>query len=132
MRSVSWTRWASCALALSLVTPALADKLADKPADNPRPHKTLDDCTSFEQADKGADQVEMTLTNRCTLPVSCSISWRVVCAPQSRKRRSVHPTTSKLALVEGATQSTTASASQCGDDGWSIDHIDWSCKPDEE
>ena len=121
MRSFSWTRWATCALALSLCVPALADGTR---------RKSLD-CTTFDQNDQGDDRVEMTVHNHCTVPLTCSISWRLVCAPDSRKRRSVHSGASQLALVEGATKSTVASATTCGDDGWSIDNIEWSCKPDD-
>ena len=123
MRSRSWTRWASCALALTLSIPAFADA--------PRARKGVTECTSYEQADSGEDKVELTLHNSCTVPLSCSLSWRVVCAPNSAKRRSTHAGATKLALVEGQTASTLASASECGDDGWSIDNIQWSCKPDD-
>ena len=48
--------------------------------------KSLADCTSFDQTDKDDDTVELTIHNSCTIPVDCSISWRVVCAPDSKKR----------------------------------------------
>jgi hypothetical protein len=91
----------------------------------------LSSCTTFDQNDQGDDRVELTVHNQCTVPLTCSISWRLVCAPASHKRRSVHPSTSQLALSEGATGSAVASAAACGDDGWSIESIEWSCKPDD-
>jgi hypothetical protein len=121
MRSAKWTRWATCALALSICVPALAGH-----------QKSLSDCTTFDQADKGDAAVELTIHNKCTIPVDCTISWRVVCAPDSKKRRAVHPGTSKLALVEGAASSAEASATVCGDDGWAIENIEWSCQPNKE
>jgi hypothetical protein len=124
MRARSATRWVTCALALSMYVPALAD--------GTRTRKSLTDCASFDQTDKGEDRVELTIHNRCSAPLACSISWRVVCAPDSHKRRSVHPGASKLALVEGGTDSAVAAATECGDDGWSIDHIEWSCKPNDD
>src|SRR5690606_37810234 len=48
MRAASWTRWATCALALSICVPvALAD----------RGKKSISSCTSFDQEDKGEDRV---------------------------------------------------------------------------
>lgn len=122
MRARFMARWVTCALVLATCIPALADVTH---------HKSVSDCASFEQVDKGDDRVELSVHNRCTMPLKCSISWRVVCAPDSHKRRSVHPGTSKLALVEGTTDSAVASASECGDDAWSIDNIEWSCKADD-
>ncbi len=121
MRSATWTRWATCALAISIAIPALADH-----------KKSLADCTSFEQSEKGDAALEMTLHNSCSVPVDCTISWRVVCAPESKKRRAVHPSTTKLTLASGATSSADATAGACGDDGWSIDSIEWTCLPNKE
>ncbi len=121
MRSTKWARWATCALALSICVPALAEH-----------NKSLSDCTSFAQAEKGDTSLELTIQNKCTVPVDCTISWRVVCAPDSKKRRAVHPGASKLALVEGAASSAEASASVCGDDGWTIEAIEWSCQPNKD
>lgn len=121
MSSPRWTRWATCALALSICIPAFA-----------RNNKLVVDCASFGQADKGEDKIEFTVRNTCAVPVDCSISWRVVCAPESKKRRSVHPGTAKLSLVEGTTQQTEASASVCGDDSFAIDSISWRCEPNKD
>ena len=93
---------------------------------------TISDCTSFDQKDKTDDTVEMTITNLCTMPVDCSRSWRVVCAPDSKKRRAVHPASTKISLESGAKTSKEASAASCGDDGWVIDSIKWSCQPNNE
>lgn len=123
MRSATWTRWAICALTFSLCVPvALADRGA----------KSISSCTSFNQADKGDDKVEFTLQSSCTVPLDCSISWRVVCAPESKKRRAVHAGAAKLALLTGAAQTAEASAAMCGDAGWSIDSISWSCQPNKD
>jgi hypothetical protein len=122
MRSTSWARWATCALAISICVPALAGS----------GKKSLAECTSFDQKEKGDDAVELTIKNTCTVPVDCSISWRVVCAPESKKRRAVHPGSSKLSLSEGGALSAQASATVCGDDGWAIEAIEWSCQPNKE
>jgi hypothetical protein len=123
MRSRTWARWATCALAISICIPAA---LAD------RGKKSLASCATFDQADKGEDRVEFTIHNACSIPVDCSIRWRVVCAPESKKRRAVHPGSAKLALSDATSQSADASAAVCGADGWSIDNVQWACEPNKE
>lgn len=118
MRAASWARWATCALAVSISSPALAD----------RPHRTLA-CASFDQAEQGDARLAFTIRNTCAMPLDCSLSWRLVCAPDSKKRRSAHPEATSFAITEGGSQSTEASAAVCGDDGWVIDSIRWSCQP---
>jgi hypothetical protein len=122
MASHRSTRWVICALALAVMVPvAVADR-----------SKSISDCTYFDQQDKDDDKVEFTVKNLCSVPVDCSMSWRVVCAPDSKKRRSVHPASAKFALESGAVNSKEASAGVCGDDGWAIDSIKWSCEPNKE
>jgi hypothetical protein len=125
MRTVSWVRGATCALAISIVVPAMADRPH-------RPPRSLAACTSFDQSDTGDDRVAFTIRNACTIPVDCAVSWRLVCAPDAKKRRAVHPRSVKLAIADGTSQSTEASASICGDDGWIIDSVQWSCLPNKE
>ncbi len=125
MRSTKWARWATCALALSICLPAVADHARTS-------KKSLSDCTMFDQNDKGDDAVEMSIHNSCSMPVDCTLQWKVVCAPKSQKRRAVHASSTVLSIGTGATQSTAASAAACGDDSWSIEGIEWSCKPNEE
>lgn len=122
MRTVSWVRWATCALALSLVVPASADRRG----------RSLADCTSFDQVDQDEDKVAFTIHNACTIPVDCSVSWRVVCAPDSKTRRASHPAAAKLAVTDGGSQSTEASAAMCGDDAWTIDSVRWRCEPNKD
>jgi len=123
MRSPTWTRWAACALAISICIPvALAD----------HGYKSVASCTTFGQQDKDEDKVQFTIQNSCSIPVDCSISWRVLCAPESKKRRAVHAGAAKLALTNGASQSTDASAAVCGADSWSIDSISWNCQPNRD
>src|SRR4051812_29556079 len=110
MRSTTWARWATCALAIMIIVPAATADRGDK--------RTIATCTSFDQTDKDADTVELSIHNSCSMPVDCTMSWRVVCAPESKKRRAVHPGSSKLALISAGTGSAQASATVCGDDAW--------------
>jgi hypothetical protein len=123
MRSHTWARWATCALAISICVPVAL-------ADNHK--KSISSCTFFDQEDKGDDKVQFSIKNSCTIPVDCSLSWRVVCAPTSKKRRAVHPSSVKLALDSSTTKTADASASVCGDDSFTIDSIQWSCQPNNE
>jgi hypothetical protein len=123
MRAATWTRWATCALAISICVPvALAD----------RGRKSVGECTSFGQEDKGDDKVQFTIHNSCTVPVDCAITWRVICAPESKKRRAAHAGAAKFALTNNSAQTAEASAAVCGDAGWSIDSISWSCQPNKD
>ena len=126
MRSATWTRWAAYALAISICCVPAAVAFAD------RGTKSIADCTSFGQQDKGDDKVEFTIQSSCTVPVDCSITWRVVCAPESKKRRAVHAGAAKLALLNAGAQTAEASAAMCGDAGWAIDNISWSCQPNKD
>jgi hypothetical protein len=125
MRTSTWARWATCALAMMLVIPAATSARGDS-------KKSLASCTSFDQTDKDDDTVEMSIHNSCSIPVDCSMSWRVVCAPSSKKRRSTHAGSAKLALTSAGTGSAQATASVCGDDAWAIDSINWSCEPNKD
>lgn len=124
MRSRSWARWATCALAISICVPAALAQ---------RSPKSISSCTAFDQEDKGDDKVQFTIKNTCTVPVDCSISWRVVCAPSSKKRRAEHTSSAKVALgADNGSQTAEASATMCGDDSWAIDSVRWSCQPNNE
>lgn len=124
MRSTTWARWATCALAIMIAVPVATADRGSK--------KSLADCALFDQVDKDEDTVELQIHNTCTVPIDCSMSWRVVCAPDSKKRRSSHPGSSKLALTTAAMGAAQATATVCGDDAWAIDSISWSCEPNKD
>lgn len=123
MRAATRTRRATCALALllSTTTPAAADR-----------QRSVAACTAFEQADQGEDKVQFTIRNTCTIPIDCTVSWRLVCAPDSKRRRAAHPATLKLALNSNTTETALAAATVCGDDSWRLDNIQWSCQPNRD
>ena len=82
--------------------------------------------------DKDEETVQLTIHNTCTVPLDCEISWRVVCAPDSKKRRATHKGAAKFQLTSAGTRSAEASANVCGDDGWVIDSVTWSCEPNKD
>jgi hypothetical protein len=141
MRSTRWARWATLALAMSICVPVLAT--ASPGAAGARSTagvakmktgaaKSLADCTSFQQTDKAEDLVELSVHNSCSVPVDCTIKWRVVCAPDSKKRRAVDAKRSTFTLNQGTGRSAEASAASCGDDAFAIDHIEWGCEPNKD
>lgn len=125
MRSTTWARWASCALAIMIAVPAAT-------ADQGGSKKSIARCTSFDQVDKDEDTVELTIHNSCTIPVDCEITWRLVCAPESKSRRATHKRSAKFTLTSTGQQAATASAAVCGDDGWTMDGVSWSCEPNKD
>lgn len=126
MRTAVLVRRVSCvlglALAISIVCSAAAPAFAD------RPRRSLSACASFEQDDRGDARVGFTIRNACSVPIDCAVTWRVVCAPDARKRRASHPGAAKLAIADGTSRSAEASAAICGNDAWAIDSVEWSCQ----
>lgn len=121
-------RWVLCALALSLAaSPALADqKKKKKPKLAQR--ASVAACTTFDQLDREDDSVDLVIANACEIQVACSVSWSLVCAPGTKHaRRSQHG--EAFTLTTAQEQATNASAAVCGNDGWVIDDVTWSCNP---
>lgn len=123
MRATRWARWATCAIAISICVPALAKNVAQK---------SLADCTSFTQVEKDESTLSLAVHNSCSMPVDCKVQWRVVCAPDSKKRRAAHLKTSKFTLKEGTENSLEASAALCGDDSFTLDQVQWGCEPNKD
>ena len=115
--------WVTCALVVSVFVPAA---FAD------RGGKSLANCTTFDQTTKDDETEAFTVKNACSIPIDCAISWKVVCAPDSKKRRSSHPGSSKLTLADGASRSAEASVAVCGNDSWEIQGVEWSCAPNKD
>lgn len=127
MRSMTGARWATCALAAMIAVPFVA--ASDSSAGS---KKSLDDCTSFEQVETSEEAMDLTIKSTCTIPIDCTVSWRVVCAPDSKKRRAAHRSSAKLQFPTVDTKSAQASAAVCGDDPWVLDSISWSCEPNKD
>jgi len=125
MRSPIRARRRSCVLALlvCLCIPTLAA------ADDPPRRRPVSACTRFDQRASGEDAVDLVVANRCAIPVDCSVTWTVTCAPESPKRRSTKREGAAFRLEPTTSQTTTASAARCGGDGWQITAITWSCAP---
>ena len=139
MRSIHRARWATLALALSIALPAqlaLADKKTESgsaDAKKKKERKSVAECTSFDQRDReDEDGVDFSVSNSCSMPVSCSMRWTVTCAPDSKKRRSRKSDSKSFALDADNGITLTASTARCGDDGWSVGDISWACSPSQD
>jgi putative hemolysin len=132
MRTVSSVRWAGSTLVLALALAISIVPASAVPASADRARRDIAACASFDQVDRGEDRVAFTIRNACSIPVDCAVSWRVVCAPDTKKRRASHPGSATLAIPEGASLSAEASAAICGDDAWVIDSVVWSCQPNKD
>jgi hypothetical protein len=116
---------ALCALVVttfSSMSPATADDVRKR---------SLARCTSFDQRETES-ALELTIKNSCTMPIDCTVSWQLVCAPESRKRRKITPGQMAFTLSSDAVQSTAASAEACGDDSWIIKNVLWRCEASKE
>jgi hypothetical protein len=125
-------RWATCALALltaaAVVVPtAVADP--KKPARKRPPKASVATCAFFDQVDREDEAVDLVIDNRCDAKLSCSVSWTLLCAPGTRKAQRFQRG-AQFPLDRLASQATTASATECGNDGWVIDDVVWQCKPE--
>ena len=125
-RSPSRAGWAACALALAVV-PVLATAQPRTPHKK-KPRASVATCALFDQVDREDEAVDLVIDNRCDAKLACSVSWTLACAPGSRRAQRFARSTT-FELDAGAEQATTASAAECGDDGWVIDDVVWSCRP---
>jgi hypothetical protein len=123
-------RGALCAVVLALVcSPAVAGPRKSKAAKKTR--VSIASCTSFDQRDRDDDGVDVVVSNQCEVRLACSVSWSLACVPAAGKtRRSQHGQAFSLAIEASETTSITPEA--CGNDGWEIDNVSWSCQPDPE
>jgi len=132
MRTIRRARWALLALALSIAMPtqlAVADDNASKTTAKKK-RRSVDECTSFDQKDRDDEEgVDFSVNNSCSMPVACSVRWRVTCAPESKKRRSRKSDSQSFQLDASNGLTVTASTARCGDDGWQVDDISWACEP---
>ena len=130
MRSIRRARRAGSVLALALV--CLSSSVG---ADGARPFKrdkgSISACTAFTQRDASDDSVEFTVASSCTMPIECTITWAVICAPDT-KRAKRKQAGAAFTLETSESRVTTASAAACGDDGWAIDDVSWQCAPSKD
>ena len=124
--SVHWIWIASMTLAFTASNVGAAPRTAAKG----KKSRSLAACTSLDQKDLDDESgVSLTVKNECDVAVQCSMSWQLVCAPDSKSRRHTSKEQSAFRVESSTDQSRTASAGSCGSDAWAIADINWICQP---
>lgn len=115
------------ALGAALVTGALAPTpVSMAQGEKPR-HQRVSRCVKYSQTMGGDKQsVDIGLANRCRFAVSCTVEWRVSC--DSDGAGAAGEAAQSLELGKGDRQTINASAARCGDDGWEVQDIRWTCE----
>lgn len=125
-RPTSLGRRALVCLALAMMISPAAAQSKKKKVKKKTPVSV---CAHFDQVDKEDDGVDLVVANRCDIKLACSVSWTLTCAPETAKvSRSQHAAAFELEV--GSDQSTVASPAVCGNDGWVLDDVTWSCRPE--
>jgi len=89
--------------------------------------RSLSRCVKYGQhLGEDKQSVDISLRNRCRMPVSCSVEWKITCDGEDGAG---HESADVLRLVKGARETLNASAAACGDEGWAVDDIKWECEP---
>lgn len=113
-------------IVLGLAVPTRAEPARPATA---RPLASVTQCMSYNETPNPSGGLDLTIQNNCGFSAKCKLAWKVVCAPQSTKRRKLHSHLVMFDLEPGQSQSRHANASACGDDSWQLSAITWSCTP---
>jgi hypothetical protein len=122
-----WLRGTLCVLSLAVLSsPAVAGpKKGGKKASK----VSVASCTTFDQIDHEDAGLDLVVANRCEIKLACSVSWTLTCQPAAgRSRKSQHG--QAFSLATDTSETTSVSAETCGNDGWAIDDVSWSCQPE--
>jgi hypothetical protein len=121
-------RCALAALAIAVAfSPAAAESKKKKSAKKKKTPVSV--CASFDQRDREEEGVDLVVGNGCDVKLACAVSWTLTCTPDEGKRTRT-PERTTFALDTGGTQRTLASPSTCGNAGWMIDDVSWTCAPE--
>jgi len=136
MRRFALAGWLCASLVIFNVSPTSPLSVDSVHADDDQPsrakRKRVKRCVKFDQtlaADQGSITLE--LDNKCRFDVLCTMRWRVVCdsddedSPNRNKRESFE-------LSAGGSYSAVADSVPCGDDGWEVTDVTWTCDTGDE
>ena len=88
--------------------------------------RKLSRCVEYSQ-EIGETAMTLGLANDCKKPLECTMTWFLACHRQNGKiERSRQSET--FYLGDGTEHTVAASAAACGDDGWSIRNVRWTCR----
>lgn len=141
-RRIPWAVGALCALtalcldvSLPMTTDAAPDQVTlevsrAEAQDSGKKTRTakarLSRCVKYSQEIGEADMT-LVLKNRCKQALECTMTWALQC----HKEDDATETTERgetFDIARGQDHTVIASASLCGDDGWSIQDVRWSCR----
>ena len=119
MRKAPLAAWLACVIALgaTLASPHVAaQKKSTKRV------RAISACVKYDRS-QADDGLTLSLDNTCNLDVECSMKWTLRCDEGPR-----HAGSTTLEIARGTESTAFASADQCGEDGWRITGIKWSCR----
>jgi hypothetical protein len=118
--------WPICAIAICSLVSTVADANKDE---KKKKRQSIKECTTFEQVDReDEDAVDFKVSSACEMKIACDVRWSLTCAPGKKKaKKSRHAET--FELEPAGSEMVSASAAECGFDGWEIADITWSCDP---
>lgn len=118
MRKAPFAVWLACVVAM--VTTLSSSHVAAQR--KPKKTRAISSCVNYDrtQADDG---LTLSLDNTCNLDVECTLSWTLSCDAGGK-----HPGSETLGIGAGTESTAFASADECGDDGWRISGVKWSCQ----
>jgi hypothetical protein len=121
------TRAAGLGSALAIALSAIAATAGAQPK-KPPATVNVGECVRYRQ-DQDDGGIGFTLRSSCSADLDCSISWNLRCDgdPAGGKRQGAQT----FFLAAGSTGAAYASADACGDKGWSISQVRWSCRGSE-
>lgn len=122
--SWAWCALSAAAIALPLWVGAPRTAIAQNKNQNKSSSaRQVSKCVKYSQ-ETTDDGVDIRLDSSCEMDLDCSVSWVLRCegAKASKHRASAFP------LLAGTAGAVSASSADCGDAGWAIRKVRWSCK----
>jgi hypothetical protein len=117
MRPNRQAPWVICALAATLLIATAGTLSAD---DKKVP---VNECVAYDQDDLD-DGLSIRLASSCQVDLRCEIRWSLTCEGDKPKKE-----VSVFGLIADTSHKVEASAAACGEAGWQIDGVSWSCRP---
>ena len=84
-------------------------------------------CVTCRQ-DDADDGVDFHLDSNCEVALDCSVTWTLRCQTREGKKGKKAHDGVAFALEPNASHLASASPQSCGEDGWIIDDVIWSCR----
>ena len=83
-------------------------------------------CVKYSQTQEDT-AMALALESSCKLDLECTMTWSLRCHSENGKTES-RKESSSFTLDAGQSQTVVASADLCGEDGWSIGNVRWTCR----